>query len=439
MNKANPSMGQTRPPTGARPPVHPSIEEYESALDQQDFTEPAPDDEPDQSTEPEEAEPSARFDDFKLSLRELSARRCIIEVDIDLALGLRGEAGEGETAAGQADEDDREGNELHFDADDLEPVIPGGAPRRPALMGAPMAARAGRIGHGLGRAVRHRPTIRLADIRFGKQNGGVLTVQKALARAVGLDYSSGPGTFGPRTRAAYARWQRRSGVPATGRPDVTSLRKLGEKDGFSVDARAPHPRPPTRWKLDREKFFHGYRTAFGRLGQSQVEGLNALLAAAEADPTLSDLRWLAYMFSTVQHECAGTWRPIEEYGKGAGRPYGTPVVVTDPQGKKHRNVYYGRGYVQLTWRSNYEKMGRLLKNRLLYNPALALRPAVAYRIMSLGMRRGIFTGKKLGDYIAGARRDYVNARRIINGRDQAEKLARNAVKFEKILRNSVIR
>lgn len=200
-------------------------------------------------------------------------------------------------------------------------------------------------------------------------------------------------------------------------------------------ARAPTAR---RFAFDRKKFLAGYTAAFSKLDARQRKGLDALLTAAEADAALSDLRWLAYMLATVQHECAGTWRPIEEYGKGAGRPYGKPVVVTDPQGKKHRNVYYGRGYVQLTWQSNYRKMGKLLKNRLLYEPELALRPAVAYRIMSSGMRRGLFTGKKLADYIRGDRCDYVNARRIINALDQAQKLARNARTLEKILRRSCV-
>jgi hypothetical protein len=40
-----------------------------------------------------------------------------------------------------------------------------------------------------------------------------------------------------------------------------------------------------------------------------------------------------------------------------------------------------------------------------------------------GMTKGIFTGKKLSDYIADGRRDYVNARRIINGTDRAKEIA----------------
>ena len=191
-------------------------------------------------------------------------------------------------------------------------------------------------------------------------------------------------------------------------------------------------------QIDRTKFFAAYTAAFGQLKQSQSDGLEALLAASEGDPQITDLRWLAYMFATVKHECADTWRPIEEYGKGKGHKYGNPVTVTDSTGKSFTNVYYGRGYVQLTWKDNYQSMGQALENRLVYEPALALDADVAYKIMSFGMRRGSFTGKKLSDYIGAGGADYVNARKIINGLDQAERIAGYAQKLEAILRQSVV-
>jgi len=235
--------------------------------------------------------------------------------------------------------------------------------------------------------------------------------------------------------------------------DDWALDQPGSVPEFDLDAReleallagspAPQAAPAGhaargRWKFDRKKFFHGYAAALGKISQHQMQGLNALLASAEADAKLTDIRWLAYMLATVRRECGNTWHPIPEYGKGKGRPYGKPVVVTDPHGKKYKNAYYGRGYVQLTWQQNYAKMGKLLKNQLLYKPALALQPVVAYKIMSLGMRLGTFTGKKLGDYIHGTKADYVNARRIINGLDHAQTIAGDAVKLARILRQSAI-
>jgi hypothetical protein len=191
-------------------------------------------------------------------------------------------------------------------------------------------------------------------------------------------------------------------------------------------------------RVDRAKFLAAYTSAFGALKQSQTDGLDALLTAVEGDTEITDIRWLAYMLATVKHECADTWRPIEEYGKGKGRKYGVPVTVTDEAGRSYSNAYYGRGYVQLTWDYNYRNMGKVLKNRLLYEPKLALDPEIAYEILSYGMRSGSFTGAKLSRFINDAGCDYVNARKIINGLDQAQRIAGYATRLEAILRASVI-
>jgi hypothetical protein len=73
------------------------------------------------------------------------------------------------------------------------------------------------------------------------------------------------------------------------------------------------------------------------------------------------------------------------------------------------------------------------------DPEHALRPAIAYRIMSVGMTRGLFTGKKLSDYISGSNCDYRNARRIINALDQAALIAGYAEKFEQIVKACIVR
>lgn len=187
--------------------------------------------------------------------------------------------------------------------------------------------------------------------------------------------------------------------------------------------------------FDREKFFEGYALHLGPLTPERRQALDGLLACIEKDAEISDVRWAAYMLATVKHECADTWRPIEEFGKGKNRPYGVPVKVAGADGVESTNVYYGRGYVQLTWKENYQKCGDRLGmgDELMLNPDLALGPEIAYRIMSGGMRKGWFTGKKLADCIHGAACDYKNARRIINALDQWQRIQTYAEKFERIL------
>src|ERR1044072_565102 len=189
--------------------------------------------------------------------------------------------------------------------------------------------------------------------------------------------------------------------------------------------------------FNRENFFSGYRKKYGALNQTQVNGLGSLLTGIEQDSAVSDVRWAAYMLATVKHECADRYQPLEEFGKGKGRKYGSAVKLVIG-GKTYNNVYYGRGYVQLTWDFNYKNLGAALGlgTQLLTNPALALDPAIAYKIMSYGMRNGTFTGKKLADTISGAKCDYTNSRKIINGLDKAALIAGYAVAFEKMLRDS---
>jgi putative chitinase len=172
-----------------------------------------------------------------------------------------------------------------------------------------------------------------------------------------------------------------------------------------------------------------------QLGPAAKSGLAQLLGAIHDDPDVNDTRWAAYMLATVKHECANRWNPIEEFGKGLTRPYGVQVQVADADGTCFTNCYYGRGFVQLTWRANYDRVGRALGmgNTLLLHPDHALESQTAYRIMSLGMRTGIFTGKKLADYIHDDRCDYLNARKIINGLDCADLIAGYADEWEKLL------
>ncbi|HEX8350341.1 MAG TPA: glycoside hydrolase family 19 protein [Hymenobacter sp.] len=196
-------------------------------------------------------------------------------------------------------------------------------------------------------------------------------------------------------------------------------------------------------KFDHKTLFDLYRDkAHLRFTQSQVSGIENLLDSVERDPGLIDLRWVAYLLATVKHECADTWQPIEERG---GDAYFQRYEPSTKVGRVLGNVekgdglrYKGRGYVQLTGRANYRQFGRRLSLGLEQNPDLALDPVVSYRIASLGMRQGLFTGKALEHYLHGPVTDYRNARRIINGVDRADIIARYAAKMEVGLRQAQI-
>lgn len=170
--------------------------------------------------------------------------------------------------------------------------------------------------------------------------------------------------------------------------------------------------------IDRAKFFslarlHPFN---GTMTQGQVDGCNFILDSWEASNVAADRRWLAYCLATAKWETAHTMKPVEEYGHGAGHPYGEP----DPETGK---TYYGRGYVQLTWKANYQKMAALTGADLVHQPELALDPKLAALIMFDGMKGGMFTGVGLPRYFSATVDDPVNARRIINGTDHASDIA----------------
>jgi predicted chitinase len=180
-------------------------------------------------------------------------------------------------------------------------------------------------------------------------------------------------------------------------------------------------------RIDRDKFLFIYQQEqFKTLSETAQAGLLELLACIEADEHMTDPRWIAYLLATVFHEVAGTWKPIEEFDKGKGRKYGTPDPVTG-------HVYFGRGFCQITWAGNYKTLGKAVGADLYNNPDLALQPDIAYKVISYGMRNGSFTGASLKQKIHDDVCNFIEARRIINGTDCAEKIANYAVKFQHIL------
>jgi hypothetical protein len=194
--------------------------------------------------------------------------------------------------------------------------------------------------------------------------------------------------------------------------------------------------------IDRKRFFDTVRSSLfkGSMTQQQVDGMDVILKEWEKRG-LTDLRWLAYMLATVYHETAKIMQPIEEYGKGKGRKYGKKLKRTGIPYTSPDKLYYGRGYVQLTWYENYEMMSRLLHTDLLNQPEFALLPEVAAEIMFEGMTKGNsnfgdFTGKSLEMYFNERKEDPINARRIINGLDKADAIAMYYYKFKDALKET---
>jgi putative chitinase len=180
------------------------------------------------------------------------------------------------------------------------------------------------------------------------------------------------------------------------------------------------------------------------LDQDEVNGLTTLTNACGAANW--PVSFVAYALATAYHETGHTMQPIAENG---GNKYFTrmyDVTGNRPDlAKANGNTspgdgtkYRGRGYVQLTWKNNYAKAQRICNiPGLVDNPDLAMDPTNAAKILIAGMGDGWFTGKSCKSYLPvtgdANLKQFMDARRIINGQDKADAIASYALDFQNAL------
>ena len=177
------------------------------------------------------------------------------------------------------------------------------------------------------------------------------------------------------------------------------------------------------------------RARLGPLKALQVEGTEAILAAIGDLP----LSWQAYILATAWHETGATMQPVRE-----------AHWLSEAWRKKNLRYYphYGRGYVQITWLTNYEwldaasaKAGLTKRGDILANLDLAMRPDIAALALREGMVEGRYDaqGKRMRDRLPASgtatRAEYVNARYLVNIQDKAELVEDYAQAFERALRD----
>ncbi|MBW3099199.1 hypothetical protein [Pseudohoeflea coraliihabitans] len=220
--------------------------------------------------------------------------------------------------------------------------------------------------------------------------------------------------------------------------------------------------------MNRKAFFASLRRresgVFGTsLSQKQVQGTEAIINEAEKRGT--PLNHLAYILATANHETGGKMQPIREnlnysvngllntfgrhrisaaearkYGRSGSRKADQVAIANIIYGGKfgRENLgntqpgdgwrFRGGGLPQITGRRNFTLLG------LVNSPELVTDLKTSVRMMFDAMERGIFTGKKLTDYLTNSRTDYKGARKIINGTDKAAKIAAEAKAFETALK-----
>lgn len=210
--------------------------------------------------------------------------------------------------------------------------------------------------------------------------------------------------------------------------------------------------------MNRELFYTALRRrhsgVFGtRLAQKQVEGMENLLNVWEQHFHADPIDLLAYDLATAFHETAHTMQPITERGSRAyfskyepGTQLGR-VLGNTLKGDGFR--FRGEGHVQNTGRRNARVASHRLNESfhlnidLEVNPSKRGDPFISALSLFLGNKEGWWTGKDLLKYLDGEDesdaedlREFINARRVVNGTDKAKKIGIYALSFERALKEA---
>jgi len=198
------------------------------------------------------------------------------------------------------------------------------------------------------------------------------------------------------------------------------------------------PKTRNAWSEFKTDVFPGNAAL---IGKESIETLQGKLDAigegkihdfSGKDGTIEAIKWecraqgiglntqITYVLATTQWETNQTFEPVRE-----------AYWLSENWRKNNLRYYpfYGRGFVQLTWKNNYEKYSRILGVDMASDPDIAMRPNVALFVLVHGFKTGTFTGRKITDYIDETKTDFVRARRCINGTDKAHEIADIAKKF----------
>ena len=259
-----------------------------------------------------------------------------------------------------------------------------------------------------------------------------------------------------------------------------------EVDGFNSDKQAYylHPLGLIGWLavsqcccIDIDKFIEEYKSkhsdigwydknrATGRYEKIKLPQLNSqsennlrrlvkgiIDYYSQSDYEKCNIPRLAYMLATIRVE-SYNWRKRIFFGileedisyEKAEVDYGCGLTARrasvarkngcriDGDGYKYR----GRGFVQITWRINYEKFNGINGIDFGLEPEKIMDFDTLIKVTVDGMEKGLFVkGETLSKHINAEKKDYKSARRIINGQDKDWIIAEYAQGIEECLMNA---
>lgn len=261
-------------------------------------------------------------------------------------------------------------------------------------------------------------------LKQGSSGPDVTALQRKL-KSLGFDPKGVDGNFGPGTRAAVIAFQQSKGLQADGMAGPATMAALesanavsggaagssGATTGTGAAAAVAPANMPNVSVTDVSKMFPGVPV------KNIQENLPFVLQAL-TDAGLGDKDMILMALATIRAE-TGNFTPLSEFqSKYNTPPGGPPFSLYDNrkdlgnQGPPDGTDFRGRGYIQLTGRSNYLAHGEAigLGDQLITNPKLANQPDIAGKLLASFLKV-----HEQGIRDALAKGDLKTARRLVNG------------------------
>lgn len=258
-------------------------------------------------------------------------------------------------------------------------------------------------------------------LKKGSSGPDVLKLQTTL-KQLGFDPHGVDGIFGPGCQAAVIAFQKSKGLTPdgiVGPATMAALQPSGTVASASASAAAASvPVTPAGESVAPAVSVNQVAKMFPGVPVSNIDTnlpfvLNALTAVG-----LGDKDMILMALATIRAE-TGNFTPLSEFtSKFNTAPGGAPFGLYDNrkdlgnQGPPDGANFKGRGYIQLTGRSNYQIHGAAigLGNQLITNPALANQPDIAAKLLASFLK-----SKEAKIRAALKQNDLRTARKLVNG------------------------
>jgi peptidoglycan L-alanyl-D-glutamate endopeptidase CwlK len=229
--------------------------------------------------------------------------------------------------------------------------------------------------------------------------GSDVTALQTKLKALGFNPNGVDGNFGPGTKAAVIAFQQSKGLTPDGIAGPATMAALQSSSastaggsgatvsagGGSSSSAATGATPTTAGVTVAE-----VAQMFPGTPVSNIQTNLPFVLQALNDAGLGDKEMILMALATIRAE-TGNFTPLSEFQSRFNTPPGGPPFSLydnrhdlGNQGPPDGPNFKGRGYIQLTGRSNYQIHGAAigLGNQLITNPALANQPDIAANLLA---------------------------------------------------------